>query len=208
MPFDRDPFDVPPRDRVTANPYSPTSNVGSIYSGTTDVDAIEAYRKAHLKHEASIQSIGTLYLLGTIFMAPVGLAMLLGGIGVLAEPQGRDVSAALFAGAIGLGYFMLGAFQGYVGWGLRKLKHWARTPAIVLSVIGLLAIPIGTMISIYFLYLLLSEKGKIIMSPPYQDVIAQTPHIKYRMSIVIWILLGLVVALIAVGIVGVVAARP
>lgn len=197
MPFDRDPFDVPPHEQAPVNPFAPTSHVGVTDSAATDMADIEALRKAHLKHEASIKSIGVLYVLGAVFLAPIGLLMLVGVIGVLAEPRGRNVSAVLVAGAIGLAYFTLGVFQGYVGIGLHKLKHWARTPAVMLSSIGLLAIPIGTLISIYFLYLLLSEKGKVILSPPYQDVLAQTPHIKYRTSAVLRILLGLFVMLVA-----------
>ena len=40
-----------------------------------------------------------------------------------------------------------------------------------------------------------------MFSEEYQAVIAQTPHIKYRTSIIVWILLGLVVALVVFAIV-------
>jgi hypothetical protein len=51
----------------------------------------------------------------------------------------------------------------------------------------------------YILYLVFSQKGKTVFSDEYQAVIQQTPHIKYRTSIIIWILLGLVALLLAIG---------
>ena len=41
----------------------------------------------------------------------------------------------------------------------------------------------------------------MVFSPEYQAVIAQTPHIRYRTSKVVWILLGLVLLIIVFGLV-------
>jgi hypothetical protein len=76
--------------------------------------------------------------------------------------------------------------------------------AIIFSVIGLIGIPIGTLISAYFLYLLLSQKRTMVFSDEYQQVIEQTPHIKYKTSIVVIILLVLLVVLFVGGIIGLV----
>ncbi len=204
MSSELDPFDT----LAPVNPYAPTSNGGPTYFGGPEVEDVEACRRAHLNHEASIKSIGFLYLLGAIFMVPMGVGVLIASVGGLMASRGQDASAAAATGTVGLLYLCIGVFQGYTGLGLRKVKSWARRPGIVLSVIGLLAFPIGTLISAYFLYLLLSEKGKVIMSPLYQDVIAQTPHIKYKTSIVVWILLGLVIALITLAVIGAVVSGP
>ncbi|PAW69614.1 MAG: hypothetical protein B9S38_09450 [Verrucomicrobiia bacterium Tous-C4TDCM] len=67
--------------------------------------------------------------------------------------------------------------------------------------ISLIGFPIGTLIGAYILYLLLGAKGKMVFSPEYQAVIAQTPHIRYRTSKVVWILLGLVLLIIVFGLV-------
>ena len=72
----------------------------------------------------------------------------------------------------------------------------------MLAGFGLLGFPIGTLINAYILYLFLSKKGRTIYSPEYQEVIAATPHVKYRTSIVVWILLALVVVLIAAALPG------
>jgi hypothetical protein len=152
--------------------------------------AAEEIRKAHIKHEASVQSIGVLYILGacSVFFA---------GIIVLFAP-GRspsDVDAGLGL-VVTIPLLGLGAFQLVVGFGVRQLKRWTRIAVGILSGIGLLAFPIGTLINGYILYLVLSEKGKTVFSEQYQEVIAATPHVKYKTSIVVWILLGLVIFLI------------
>ena len=82
------------------------------------------------------------------------------------------------------------------------MKKWARIPTGILSGIGLLAFPIGTLINAYVLYLIFSAKGKMVFSDEYRAVIEQTPHIKYRTSIIVWIVLGLLLLLIAFGIFG------
>ena len=81
------------------------------------------------------------------------------------------------------------------------MKKSARVPTGILSGIGLLGFPLGTIINGYILYLVFSQKGTTVFSDEYHAVIAQTPHIKYRTSIVVWILVGLVLLLIAIGIV-------
>ncbi|TWU42529.1 hypothetical protein [Novipirellula artificiosorum] len=175
-----------------ANPYAPSAQT-SLNPGVGG--EVEQIRRYHLNHEASVKSIGTLYMLGTIFMVPISLFMLASAGGGGLGPEERIVIAVL-----AMIYFGLGILQGFTAVGLWRLRPWARIVAIVLSVLGLLAIPIGTIISGYFLYLLVSEKGQTVFSPAYQDVIAQTPHIKYKTSLIVWILLGFLLLLILLGV--------
>jgi hypothetical protein len=88
-----------------------------------------------------------------------------------------------------------------VGTGLRRLKRWARIPVGILSGIGLIGFPLGTIINAYILYLVFGKKGVTVFSDEYRLVIEQTPHIKYKTSIVVWIFLGLVLLLIVAGLV-------
>jgi hypothetical protein len=113
------------------------------------------------------------------------------------------------AETIGVVAFMLvlSAVQLWTANGLRRLQHWARIPSGILSGFGLLGFPIGTLINGYILYLLFSEKGKMVFSPAYQEVIRQTPQIKYKTSIVVWIFLGLILLLLGVGVVASVVSR-
>lgn len=163
---------------------------------------MEAARHALLKHEASVKSIGTLYYLGGIFLVWGGLAALSSGEG-----------ASIFIGAL-LGAF--GALELWLASGLWKLQRKVRVPAMILAGIGLLGFPVatlifawigplgfpvGTIVSAYILYLLGGQKGVQVFSDEYAQVIAATPHIKYKLSIVTKVVLVILVVLVAVGVV-------
>jgi len=154
-------------------------------AATTDAEAL---RRAHLNHEASIKAVGTIYYLGAALSV---LAAILAP-----APQGaseaRILIGAVFA-AFAVAYVV-------VGWGVRRLRPWSRVAASVVAVPGLLGFPIGTLISLYILYLMLSKKGRMVYSPEYQAVIAATPQIKYGSSFVVWFVLILV--LLAIGAIG------
>lgn len=165
------------------NPYrAPTAAVADV---AQDAQA-EAVRETHLSTEASLKSVGLLYYLGAIGLFVSTLAMLASpdegpglGLGL--------VLAALFAVTLAVAH------------GLRGLRAWVRVPAIVLSVVGLLNFPVGTLISGYVLYLLLNAKGRFVLTPEYAQIVAATPHMKYRSS-------TLLVVLVVVALVGIVAA--
>lgn len=157
----------------------------------------EAIRNTYLKHEASVQAVGSLYLLGAVLLTLGGALALIGlttasGAAAKEDPAAPQIVAALFIG--------LGLLQLRVGLWLRKLNPKARTPATVLSAIGLLGFPIGTLINAYVLYLLRSKKGEMVLSPYYQGVITATPHIKYKTPVIVWVLLGLLVVFLILAI--------
>jgi hypothetical protein len=93
-------------------------------------------------------------------------------------------------------FLVFAAAEGWIGWHLRKLDPRAKIPATLLAILGLLAFPIGTLINIYVLYLLHSAKGKYVFSPEYRAVITATPQIRYKMSIIVWIFIWFVLALV------------
>lgn len=184
------PYGMNPQNAAPANPYAAPTSQPMSHVGGSDPESI---RKYYISHEASVKSIGTLYILGAFFGGLVTV-----GYGVMfffALTSGRPQDQALLPMAViaGLVCGTLSVVQGVTAFGLWKLKPWARITATVLSVIGLLGFPLGTLISGYFLYLLQSEKGSVVFNPAYQDIIRQTPHVKYRTSIVVWILLGILV---------------
>ena len=164
------------------------SGIGSAASSQTPVTGIEgvvdavAVRQTYLNHESSVRSIGILYYIaGTLFG-------LLGTAGVFVEPEPSDepeLPAAVVVGlclVLGVGYLL-------VGRGLRKLRPWSRIVSAVFAAIGLLGFPVGTLINGYILYLLFSEKGEVVFSEKYRQVIDATPEIKYKTSGFVWFLL-------------------
>jgi hypothetical protein len=166
------------------NPYAPPKAYVDDVSGPTS--EAEAIRREHIKHEASIRSIGTLYYIGGAFMLLVGIAMVV--VVDPTEPLLRPLGAF---------YLLLGTVSVVVAWGMRRLRKWAGGAAIGLSGISLLAFPVGTLVGAYILYLLLSAKGRRIFAADYADIVAATPHVKYRTSIAVWIGLGALLLMIA-----------
>lgn len=157
--------------------------------------AAEEMRKAHISHEASIKSVGMLYYLGGAALFFLGLGQIAMGI------TAKDAVVGLVLGSV---FLVLSVGQILTGTGLRRLRRWARIPTGILSGIGLLGFPIGTIINAYILHLIFSKKGTTVFSDEYQEVIGQTPHIKYRTSIVVWIVLGILLLAVTAIIVAVV----
>jgi hypothetical protein len=141
----------------------------------------EAVRREHIAHETSVKGIGFLFLLG-------GALTGLGGSALFHNFQTRS-SGGMREIVIMLMLLVLTVLQCWVGFGIRRLWPWARMPGVVFSVAGLLAFPVGTIFALYFLYLLLSNKGRMVFSPEYAEVIRETPHVKYRTSIWVWVVL-------------------
>ena len=152
-------------------------------------------RRAHLNHEASVKAVGSLYFLGAIFA-------FLAAVVFLAIPFTRGSSDFPMLAGVAMAAIMaaLGALYLWIARGLRSLSAVARIPAGVLAGLGLMGFPIGTLINGYILYLLFSRKGTMVFSDEYKDIIADTPDIKYRTSVIVWIFLGLVVLLFVAGI--------
>ncbi len=175
---------------IKENPYAP----GVVQQKHVHSE-VEAIRHAHLSHEASVKSIGLLYLIGSGMLLLAGTGYFITGIAMLndgnrpGEPSLAQFGAVMLA--IGAFLVIYAVAQIVVAIGLRKLSPWSKIPAAVIAAIGLIFFPIGTLINGYVLYLLFSKKGTMVFSPRYKDVIFQTPHMKYKTSIVVWVLVGL-----------------
>jgi len=88
------------------------------------------------------------------------------GIAAIATVQNDPNTAAItgiigFLGLICSGVFVLLAVANVaVGWGLWKLRPWARTGALALAVLRLLNFPLGTLIGALIIWYLLREDVK------------------------------------------------
>jgi hypothetical protein len=143
-------------------------------------------RQEHIRYEAIIKSVGILYYLGALlfFFSAVG--------GFFTDQENtlpvRVVVAVFLAG--------MGIIQIFVGTGLRRLDARARVPAIILSCIGLLGFPIGTLINGYILCVILSRKGAAVFTDEYKNIISATPEVKYKTSKAAWIVLCLLLVVL------------
>jgi len=207
---------------MSENPYEPT---GSAYgSGSLDsnveLSQAEIVRKSHLSHEANLQSFGCLYtlggilgIIGSIFYVAMGVFILAGGLP--AQPANQNVpvpntnpaAAGLVVALLGLVFLAISIVQLLGGRAMQTLNPRGKVLAIIISAIGLLGFPCGTLISAYLLYLLLSAKGEMVFSDRYKEIIQATPHIKYKTSIIVWIFLFLLIAVILMFIIAAVVTR-
>jgi hypothetical protein len=177
------------------NPYaSPMADLTAPVDTDPLLTEAEKIRRKYLSHETSVKSLAGMYWLGVIFMFVSGcisVVRLFTGLG------GFQIEHVIF-----IIFPVLAILFAWIGYGLDKLDARVRVPAAMVSVLGLFAIPIGTIINLYFLYLIFSEKGKLVFSPEYKEIIRQTPHIKYRTPWILWVLLLLLITLIALGVIG------
>lgn len=172
------------------NPYAAPKAAVEDISDSTNPQA-EAIRRAHINHEASIRSIGTLY-----YIAAFGAAA--GAVGAVLQlwTEQRNLKGAVtlvMFGVLATGFFFMGR-------ALRTLRPGVRIPTVILAGVGLLGFPLGTLINGYILWLVLSKKGQFIFSPEYAAIVEATPHVKYRTSLLVWIILGTIVVLVVASI--------
>ncbi|MCW1916039.1 hypothetical protein OJ996_20795 [Luteolibacter sp. GHJ8] len=177
------------------NPYAaPAAPLDYTPPGSNEAEII---RRDHIKHEASVKGIGSLWLIGSVFFV-------LAAIGGLFATGASEIAGAAM-GISGL-LLLLGILGFWVAFGIRRLNPAARIVggiltgiSVVLSIFSLPQSVIGLLINAYILSILFSKKGSMVFSPSYKDIIAVTPHIRYRTPLIVWIILGLFVLLIVGG---------
>lgn len=161
------------------NPYA----APTVEQPQAEDNSLQALRREYLNHETSVKGMGFLYLLGGGLIGSVMIVALYLTLSDATKPSGMQV-------AIMAGILVYSILQALVGYSIRKLAPWSRDWGIVLALPGLILVPVGTVVSIYFLVLLVSKKGRMVFSPEYAQAIAETPEIRYRTSIWVWIILG------------------
>lgn len=160
---------------MNENPYaSPEIRDASPLSTETEFERI---RRKHINTETSLRTLGTLYYFGFI-------GCLAWGIIWLNAPSDGDGVTRLVNPAIALMLLILALVQLATGFALRKFRQWSRIPAGLLCIGGLFWFPAGTIINGYLLYLIFGKKGRMVFSSNYQEIVAATPHIKSKTSII------------------------
>ena len=174
------------------NPFaSPVAVIEPVYTSIALDNEAEAIRRKYLKHEASLKSIGSLYYLGAGLMT---LAVVFVVIVFFADRDfgfAETLIAAIYAA------LAVGSFVG--GRGLKQLDPKVKPLVGIFSAMGLFFFPLGTLINGYALYLVFGAKGKVVLSPGYQEVVRQTPHIKYKTSMIVIVLVIILLSLMTVG---------
>jgi hypothetical protein len=229
MSTPNDPYAAPepnpyaaPRAELTRTATEPAS---------AELAQAEAIRREHIGREANVKSLGQLYFLGAFFAGILVVVAILGMLGVIpagnAANDGVPGGATGFWGIVGLAYAFAFALNFGLGYGLYHLQTWARWTVVVFTalgflyalvtggilllvnvVMGVITLLVGCGITGLILYVLLSSKAKMVFSPQYKEIIVKTPHIRYKTSTIVKVLLILVILLIAVAIIGALLGGP
>lgn len=167
------------------NPYAAPES--QVLPSPVETEA-EVIRKAHIETEATIKTVGILFFLGA------ALTFIVGVTSFVAPRSGLDPTydAVVLTG--------LGLLQGVTAYGMRGLKRWSRIPACLFCGLALLGFPVGTLFGAYMLVKLLGKQGRFILTEEYRQIIAATPHVKRKTSIVIKVLLALLLIILGIGV--------
>jgi hypothetical protein len=170
------------------SPYAPPRALVVDHAPVSD-DEVVQLREAHIRHETRLKAVGSLYYVGGALVVLSGLAMI---------PAYFDAGADFgpMIGVFTLFYVGAGALSLTLGYGFRRLMPWVRIPGALLSGIGLLAIPIGTIVNAWILYLMFCEKGRTVLASDYAAIIAATPEVRYQRTIGDWIAVIVIGALL------------
>jgi hypothetical protein len=118
--------------------------------------------ETHVKVLGVLQiAMGAVSLLGALVLT----AVFLGGASAVSMSGDPDARLALpFIGITGfalVSFLLILSLPGIVtGVGLLRLRPWARIAGIVLSILGLMAVPFGTIVGIYGIWVLFSKDSE------------------------------------------------
>lgn len=213
-----------------ANPYAaPEAELlpGASGMGVNDPELVvaEEIRREHLNHETNVKGLGILNIAGgaLCFIGAAILGIMLARGDFPGQAQGELPETLRFGLMFAVGvYIVIGLINIPLGFGLRALQPWARWTMVVLCSIGLLGVVLnmvlasmvksgksqpggafcGILIYLAFLYLMLANKANMVFSAEYKRIIAKTPHIRYRISRILVVLLVVVAVLLGVAIIG------
>lgn len=170
------------------NPYAPP--VATVEEAEVGGDA-ERIRREHLNVETNLKTLGFLQLLGGFLAIPASMLLLL----MTAAGEQLDAEGLGFAvGVLGIGTLSL--VSGFL---LRKLSPRARVPATIVAALGLLQVPVGTVINGWLLVLMYGAKGRRVLSDEYQEIVLATPHVKHRTSPAVWVVVAMMVGGLLLG---------
>lgn len=103
----------------------------------------------------------------------------------MAVTDGVAVLPFLTSAAVSLG---LAALYLWLGRGLLRFQPQVRTPALVLSAFGLLAVPLGTLLNLIVLYVLYDRRTRTVLSAEYAAVVAHTPDLHPKPKVWLYVL--------------------
>lgn len=153
-----------------ANPYAAPAGALAPVDGSD----MELERRDHRTHEARVRGLGVAWMVQ-------GVVRVLGAViparaaweqAESATSPGLWTTAGLMA-AVGVATILSGV-------GVRRLQQWGWILGMLTSLVGLIYVPMGTVLSLWAMGLLLAPKGLRIFAPDYAELQAQTPDVSWE----------------------------
>ncbi len=174
------------------NPYQAPATIED--DSALDESDPESMRRKFLAHEGTIRGVGFIYLFfGAVCITPI-VALVIGAVSV-GQIRGSLAMPVLLIVIVGGCMFAL-------GWGIDRLQKWSRPVSFIAIMIAtVFFIPVAP-VSLYIMYLLFSDRGRVVFSDEYRAVVKQTPHIRPGRNGLLWILLLAFLTMILLAIFG------
>jgi hypothetical protein len=117
-----------------------------------------------------VDLLGLLYLVWGALNGVLGVAIFSLGVGAAALiTTTGEIGAGLLAGvtavtltAVAVILILWGGVNAWAGAELRRLRSWARLLVLVLAILNLFAVPFGTALGIYSLWVLLQDPSRAL----------------------------------------------
>jgi len=124
--------------------------------------------------ETHVKVLGVLEIAMSSFGLLIALLLLLvlgGAMGIVGATGDADAQIAIpiigLTGMALVSFLFVLSIPGFVvGIGLLKRRPWARVAGIVMSIVGMMAIPFGTVLGVYGLWVLFSKETEQLFQSP------------------------------------------
>jgi hypothetical protein len=128
--------------------------------------------------ETHVKVLGALQIAmsGFCLLGAIVLMLIFGGVmGAVSAADDPEAMIALpvlgLTGAALVSFLLVLSLPGLItGIGLLQRRSWARIAGIVISIIGMMFIPFGTVLGVYGLWVLFSKETERLFTPPAQPV--------------------------------------
>ena len=117
--------------------------------------------------ENHVRILGVLYIIVSAFHLLIGFIVfiILFGAGLISSDV-EALTITTIVGSVIAAIITITSLPGFVGGiGLLKHKNWARILVIILGFLNLLAIPIGTILGVYTIWVLLNNDVEQVFNP-------------------------------------------
>jgi hypothetical protein len=118
--------------------------------------------------EGHVKAVALIYIVLGFLAVIAAIAMfgILAGAGVISGDRTAMLTTGIIGTVLAAALVIMSVPSIIAGFGLLKMKNWARVLTIILDALNLFGFPIGTAIGVYTLWVLLNDQTtRLFMTP-------------------------------------------